>query len=133
MPSRSAEQIFRAYSRVHDLLSSKGLKPTFKVMDNEASKSLKDYLIKEKVDYQLVPPDVHRAAERAIRTFKNHLIAGLCSVDPTFPLHLWGRLLPHALLTLNLLRKSRLNDKLSAAQIYGSYDSRRMKKYNWND
>ena len=77
------------------------------------------------MDYQLVPPDVHRrnAAERAIRTFKNHLIAGLCSVDPKFPLHLWDRLLPQALLTLNLLRKSRLNDNLSAhAQIYGAYD-----------
>jgi hypothetical protein len=44
------------------------------------------------VDFQLAPPGVHRrnAAKRAIRTFKNHFIAGLCiSVDKDFPLHLW--------------------------------------------
>ena len=35
------------------------------------------------IKYQLVPPSNHRAnnAERAIQTFKNHFIAGLCSVD----------------------------------------------------
>jgi hypothetical protein len=36
--------------------------------------ALKAFLTKEKIDYQLVPPGLHRrnAAERAIRTFKNH-------------------------------------------------------------
>jgi hypothetical protein len=63
------------------------------------------------------------AAERAVRTFKNHFIAGLCSVDPQFPLHLWDRLLPQAKLTLNLLRGSRINPKLSAwAQVHGQFD-----------
>jgi hypothetical protein len=64
----------------------------------------------------LPPPGIHRrnAAERAIRTFKNHFIAGLCGVDQYFPLHLWDRLLPQAILTLNLLRGSRINPKLSA-------------------
>ena len=59
----------------------------------------------ENIDFQLVPPGMHRrnAAERAIRTFKNHFIAGLCSVDKDLPLHLWDRLLPQAELTLNLL------------------------------
>jgi hypothetical protein len=36
-------------------------------------------------------------------------------VDPTFPLHLWDRLLPQAEITLNLLRTSRLHPQLSAA------------------
>jgi hypothetical protein len=66
---------------------------------------------------QLVPPHCHRrnAAERAIRTFKEHFVAGLSSVDPSSPMHLWDRLLTQAEITLNLLRTSRLHPKLSAA------------------
>ena len=97
-------------------------------MDNEASKALKEFLHEEGTEHQLVPPHQHRrnAAERAIRTFKNHFIAGLCSTDPDFPIHLWDRLLPQAEITLNLLRKSRMNPKLSAyAQVHGAYDFNR--------
>jgi hypothetical protein len=42
-------------------------------------------------------------------------VSGLSSVDPTFPLHLWDRLLPQAETTLNLLRTSRVHPQLSAA------------------
>jgi hypothetical protein len=72
---------------------------------------------------------MHRrnAAERAIRTFKNHFIAGLCSLDKDFPLHLWDRLLLQALLSLNLLCGSRINPKLSAwAQLFGNFDFNRI-------
>jgi hypothetical protein len=64
-----------------------------------------------------VPPHchLHNAAERAIRTFKEHFVPGLSSVDPAFPLHLWDRLLPQAEITLNLKRTSRLDTQLSAA------------------
>jgi hypothetical protein len=64
-----------------------------------------------------VPPQCHRhnAAERAIRTFKEHFVAGPSSIDPAFPLHLWDRLLPQAEITLNLLQTSRLHPQLSAA------------------
>ena len=78
----------------------------------------------ENIDFQLVPPGVHRrnAAERAIRTFKNHFIAILCGLDKDFPLHLWDRLVAQAELTLNLLRGSRINNKLSAQhQVHGAY------------
>jgi hypothetical protein len=72
-----------------------------------------------------VPPRCHRrnSAERAIRTFKEHFVAGLSSVDPTFPLHLWDRLLPQAEITFNLLRTSRLHPQLStAAHFHGLVD-----------
>jgi hypothetical protein len=46
---------------------------------------------------------------------KEHFVSGLSSVDPSFPLHLWDRLLPQAEITLNLLRTSRLHPQLSAA------------------
>jgi hypothetical protein len=57
--------------------------------------------VEENINFQLVPPGLH---QRAIRTFKNHFIAGLCTTAPDFPLTLWDQLLPQALMTLNLLR-----------------------------
>jgi hypothetical protein len=93
-------------------------------LDNEASKLLKTYLHQQDITFQLVPPYIHRrnAAERAIRSFKDDLIAGLCSTDTSFPMHLWDRLLPQAVITLNMLRTSRINPKLPAAtHIYGQY------------
>jgi hypothetical protein len=47
-----------------------------------------------------------------IRSFKDHLIAGLCSTDKSFPVHLWDRILPQAVITLNMLISSRINPKL---------------------
>jgi len=46
---------------------------------------------------QLVLPHLHHcnAAEIAIHMFKNHFIAGLCSTDKDFPIHLWDHLLLH--------------------------------------
>jgi len=68
-------------------------------------------MVAEAIDFQLVPPHVHHhnATKHAICTFKNHFIAGLCSTDKNFPLHLWDCLLPQAELTLNLLHGSHLN------------------------
>jgi hypothetical protein len=66
---------------------------------------------------------LRNAAERAIQTFKEHFVAGLSSVDPNFPLHLWDRLLPQAEITLNLLRTSRQHPQLSAsAHFHGLID-----------
>ncbi|KAI2500612.1 hypothetical protein MHU86_13833 [Fragilaria crotonensis] len=109
-------------------LCNAGLRPALQRLDNECSAPLKSFLHDEGIDFQLAPPGVHRrnAAERAIRTFKNHFIGGLCSVDKHFPLHLWDRLLPQALVTLNLLRSSRINPKLSAwSQLHGQFDFNR--------
>ncbi len=56
-------------------------------MDNEASAAIKRKILATGANYQLVEPNNHRfnAAERAIRTFKNHFMAGLCSTNPGFP------------------------------------------------
>jgi hypothetical protein len=76
----------------------------------------------------LVTPYSHRrnAAERAIRLFKDHLIAGICSTDKALPMQLWDRLLPQAVFTLNMLRISWINTKLTAStHIDGKYDYNR--------
>jgi hypothetical protein len=87
----------------------------FPAMENNSLLS-----VRQEMSYQLVPPHCHRtnAAERAIRTFKKHFKAGLATVNPDFPVHLWDRLLPQAEITLNLLRSSRLHPQLSAAAHY---------------
>ena len=92
-----------------------GLKLKLQKLDNKALQLLTDVIEDENIDYQLVPPHMHRQnlAERAIQNFKSHFIAMLCRCDPTFPLHLWCCLLPQAELTLNLLQTSRLNPYLS--------------------
>jgi hypothetical protein len=126
--NRTGPEIHRAYKKLHQVLVSHGLRPKLQRLDNECSTLLKKFMTEEQVDFQLVPPHLHRrnAAERAIRTWKNHFIAGLCTVDPNFPLTLWDSLIPQASLTLNLLRASRINPKLSAyAQIFGNYDFNR--------
>jgi hypothetical protein len=126
--TRSAANILAAFKILHHRLCRAGCRPKLHRLDNECSTILKTYLTEETIDYQLVPPGVHRrnAAERAIRTFQNHFIAGLCSVDKDFPIHLWDQLVPQAEITLNLLRSSRINPQLSAhAQINGQFDYNR--------
>jgi hypothetical protein len=117
MKSRSASEYVKAYDSVHQELTIKGFKPKLQTLDNEASAALKNFFTVNDIAYQLVPPHCHRrnAAERAIRTFKEHFVSGLSSVDPAFPLHLRDRLLPQAEITLNLLRISGLHPQLSAA------------------
>jgi hypothetical protein len=125
MKSRSASDWVKACDTIHQELTAKNFKPKLQTLDNEASAALKTFFTANDVEYQLVPPRCHRrnATECAILTFKEHFVAGLSSVDPTFPLHLWDRLLPQAEITLNLLRTSRLHPQLSAAaHLHGLVD-----------
>jgi hypothetical protein len=122
---RTAPKLLKAFQIMEQELVARGLKPKLMKLDNEASKLLKTYLHQQDITFQLFPPYSHRlnSAERAIRSFKDHLIAGLCATDKSFPMHLWDRLLPHAVITLNMLRTSKINPKPSAAtHIFGQYD-----------
>jgi hypothetical protein len=126
--NRTAPELLKASQFMEQELVARGLKPKLMKLDNEALKLLKDYLYQQDITFQLVPPYSHirNSAERAIRSFKDHLIAGLCSTDTFFPMHLWDRILPQAVIALNMMRNSRINPKLSAAtQIFGHYDFNR--------
>ena len=115
-----------AYNIIMTRLAAKGLSVDLQIMDNEASAAFKQAItFAWRAKFQLVPPDMHRRnrAERAIRTFKNHFISILAGVDPAFPPYLWDLLLPQAELTLNLLRQSSLNPKISAWEYFnGPFD-----------
>jgi hypothetical protein len=106
MKSWSASEWVKAYDSIHQELTVKGFKPKLQTLDNEASTALKNFFTVNNIAYQLVPPHCHR---------RN---AGLSSVDPSFPMHLWDRLLPQAEIALNLLWTSRLHPQLSAAAHY---------------
>jgi len=128
IPSRTQHQILKAYKNLVMKIQHRGLKPKLQRLDNEASQALQDERVKSEIDYQLTPAGLHRrnAAEKAVQTFKNHFISGLCNTYPQFPLNLWDKLIPQAELTLNLLRPSRIDPNLLAyAQLYRNFDFNR--------
>jgi hypothetical protein len=124
----TAPELLKAFQVMEQELVARCLTPKLMKLDNEASKLLRTYLHQQDITFQFVPPYSHRrnSAERAIRSFKDHLIARPFSTDKSFPMYFWDRLLPQAVITLNMLRTSRINPKLSAAtHIFGQYDFNR--------
>ena len=115
-----------AYNTIMTRLAAKGLSVDLQLLDNEASAAFKQAItFAWHAKFQLVPPDMHRRnrAERAIRTFKDHFLAILAGVDKAFPPYLWDLLLPQAELTLNILRQSTINPKISAWEFFnGPFD-----------
>jgi hypothetical protein len=108
--------------------AKQGTALTMHWMDNEASTAVKRLLTEQLVEYQLVPPHTHRrnAAERAICTFKNHFITGLCSANNDFLIPLWDQLLPQAKITINLMRALRASPTILAYEaVFGPFD------HNW--
>jgi len=128
MKNRTQQEFVRCYDLLHARLKNSGVVPVLQRLDNEASAALIRAIEEKQIDYQLASPNSHRhnPAERAIQTFKNHFISTLAGCDREFPVHLWCRLLPQCEMTLNMLRISRINPKLSAySQIDGIFDFNR--------
>jgi hypothetical protein len=118
--------IFESYKELFKTLEAKGYKPRMNVMDNQATKFIKQFLTKKDCNLQVVKPYNHRvnAAECAIQTFQDAFIATLAITDWEFPLKLWDKLAPQVQNTLNLLRASRINPKNSAYEALNG-------PYNW--
>ena len=119
LKSRSVEYLLAATAKMHIFLRERGVHPKIHIMDNECSSTLRSYLKNNNIELQLVPPILHRTntAGKSIVIFKEHFISVLATVHPSFPLHLWCRLIPLAVTTLNLMRPLRINPKLSAYEI----------------
>ena len=129
-PFHSAQknQLLTAYKSSIELFKQRGFTPQLQRLDNEASELLQEYMHDEKNNFQLTSAGTHRrnSAERAIQTLKDHIISGLYSCDPKLPLHLWDRLIPQAIITLNLMRPSNLCPQLSAYDhVHGAFDYNR--------
>jgi hypothetical protein len=106
--NRRAAELLCAFQVIEQKIIPRGLKPRLIKLENEASQLLKNYLYDKNISFQLVPPYWHccntserdccNTAERAIRSFTEHLIAGLCSAEKRFPMHLWDRVLPQTII-----------------------------------
>ena len=108
-----------------DELTAKGYKPKSNVMNNQATKYIKQYLTKQERKLQLVEPHNKRAnaAEQAIQTFKDAFIAALATTDSNFPLQLWDKLTTQVQDTLSMIRAPRINPTISAYKaLNGAYD-----------
>ena len=76
MNNRTGKEFICVFQELHRHLTTRGLKPNYMKIYNDASSSLQALLKDKCIKYQLSPPGLHRrnAAERAISTFKYHLI-----------------------------------------------------------
>jgi hypothetical protein len=85
--------IFNAYKLNFDELTQKGYKPRLNVMDNQATKHIKNFLANEECKLQLIEHHNHRVntAEWAIQTFKDAFIAALVTTNQDFLLQLWEK------------------------------------------
>ena len=77
---------------------------------------------KIQIEYQLMPPNIHirYEVERTIRTWKNNFVSGLSGTDNLLLLHPWERLPEKAQITLNMIRPSIRNPKISVHTILES-------------
>ncbi len=108
--------IFAAYKQQCNMLEAKGYKIKLNIMDNQATKIIKTFLDEKQCNLFLVKPHNHRvnAAKRAIQTFNAHFIGALAATDTNFPLQMWDCLTLQVKSTLNMLRPSRIDTKMSA-------------------
>ena len=116
MKSKNDGEMLRVFDKVHDKLTKCGIKPTFHVMDNEASGAVVSWLEQNKVDAQKVPPHNHRTniSERLIETAKHHFISGMAGTNANYPIREWDRCVPQSQRTINMMRPCRINPNLPA-------------------
>ena len=123
--SRKKEHIIRGFKEVQRKLTDAGIVPQLVKLDNESSAEMIKTIKIKNMSFQLAPPRDHRTnpAERSIRTFKDHFIATLFGIDDKYPGNQLYRFIKPSAKTLNILRGSRINPKLSAyQQIWYEFD-----------
>ena len=116
MKTRHHQEYITAYKRTLNFFGQFGRRPSFQRLDNETSAPLEIFALQNNISIQYCPPHTHRSlkAERAIRTFKNHFIATLCTSAPDFPLTFWDDMLPQMEICLNHLLPYAPNIAVSA-------------------
>ena len=93
--TKTKSQLTETYLKIKKELDKRCIFINIYVLDNEVSELCKDAIEKSKCSYQLVPPNHHRrnAAERAIRTFKEHFLRILAGLHKQFPMSMWDHLI----------------------------------------
>eukprot|EP00804_Cyclotella_cryptica_P028165 CCRYP_011030-RA/>CCRYP_011030-RA protein AED:0.16 eAED:0.16 QI:0/0/0/1/0.25/0/5/0/1115 len=114
LKDQTDKSLTSAFRDVYEYLTKRGFQPKLNVTDNQCNKAVEKYIRSTKADIQLVNPDDHRvnAAKRAIQTWKEHRHG-----NPGPHLSNPAVVSIYRTRTLNLLRVSRVNPKLSAYAI----------------
>lgn len=123
--SRKSSELVGAFKECYDDLKRRGFEAQVLRLDNEISAELIAAIEAEGLSYQIVSPNDHRLnhAERHIQYFKSRFIACREGTDPTFPTDCWDLFVSQIVLTMNLMRPSRINPLISAyTQIHGEFD-----------
>ena len=123
--SRKSSELVRAFREAYGVLVRCGFEPVLQRLDHETSVDLIHEIEAKGLDYELAPPGNHRQnpAERAIQSYKSHLISIINGADERYPDDAWDYLIPQTNITLNLLRECSINPAHSAySYIYGPYD-----------
>ena len=125
LKSRKTNELLQGFKECYHDLKQKGFIARLVKLDNEISKEMVQLFEQHNLNYQLAAPGDHKlmSAKRSIQTFKNHFIAVRSSMDPNFLKQVWHHVLEHIVVTLNMLRPSRLNQKISVyLQLHGNFD-----------
>ena len=110
---------------MYNTLKKAGTNPIIHQIDNEFSKEIIKEIAARNLKYQIAPPGNHRTlpVESSIQTFKNYFESISYGCDPGYPKNQWGRLIDVGILTINMLRPSRINPKQSTYnEIWGNFD-----------
>jgi hypothetical protein len=94
--SRTAEKLTNTYQALIKQLKRRGIVPKKHILDNECSQELKDAIIENNMEYELVPKGQHwcNIVERRIKTWKLHTIRVFSGFPTAAPSFLWGEMLP---------------------------------------
>ena len=125
MKSRADGHMVEAFTSIYSELEAVGHKPKLHVLDNECSRAVQKFLIGEDTARQNAEPHNHaaQAAEPAVKTAKYHIIATIATFNYHCPIQLWSKMLPQMQDTLNMMRTSRNNKKLTAyEELKGDFD-----------
>ena len=123
--TRSWLDLKTAYQKLHSRLTNRGLKPHLYILENDCPNVLKHFMREINENFQLVLHHIYwrNSADRAIQTFKEHVISGISSTHKYFLVHLCCPILLHVIHTLKLLWQSLMNLKIAGyAYLNGELD-----------
>ena len=126
LTDRSAASYVKAYTAGFTFFANRGHTIRDVVLDNETSAALEVLFREKNIKFQYVPPGNKRSnrAERAIQTWRHHMLATLGTVNMQCPNNLWSKFIEQMELCLAFLRPYEDNPKLSA------YEGLHGKKYD---
>ena len=90
MKNRTSGEMCKAYEQLMHRKNQSGITIKKHILDNEASDEFLQTIRKQGIEYQKLPPHMHKknVTEKAISTFKDHFKAILVGVHKAFTIHL---------------------------------------------